>query len=86
MDNGHNLQARQLAVQLCRMYLVDEKSRNIVSEVDFSNTLETLTRVYQSRQNAEGYVVNIFFTNSLVSEKSFLFNHIVFVYFGKCQC
>ena len=54
MENGHNLQARQLAVQLCRMYLVEEKSRNIVTEVDFSNTLETLTRVYQSRQNSEG--------------------------------
>lgn len=61
MDNGHNLQARQLAVQLCRIYLVEEKSRNIVTEVDFSNTLETLTRVYQSRQNSEGYAFHIFF-------------------------
>ena len=46
--------ALQLAVQLCRMYLIEEKSRNIVTEVDFSNTLEALTRVYQSRQNSEG--------------------------------
>ena len=54
MENGHNMQALQLAVQLCRIYLIEEKSRNIISEVDFTNTLETLTRVYQSRQNAEG--------------------------------
>ena len=66
MDNGHNLQARQLAVQLCRIYLVEEKSRNIVTEVDFSNTLETLTRVYQSRQNSEGYIVFLIFLIHLI--------------------
>jgi len=61
MDNGHNLQALQLAVQLCRVYLVEEKSRNIVTEVDFSKTLEALTRVYQSRQNNEGCVGVVLF-------------------------
>lgn len=57
MDGGHNMPALQLAVQLCRLYLVDDKHRNIVSEGEFSNTLETLTRVYQSRQNSEGLVL-----------------------------
>lgn len=54
MDHGHCIPALQLAVQLCRLYLIDEKHRTIVTEVEFSNTLETLARVYQNRQNPEG--------------------------------
>ena len=53
MDSGHTL-AHQLAVQLCRLYLIEEKHRNIVTESELSATLETLARVYQNRQNQDG--------------------------------
>jgi len=54
MDGGHCLPAVQLATQLCRLYLIEEKHRTIVNENEFSHTLETLARVYQNRQNPEG--------------------------------
>lgn len=54
IDGGHCIPALQLAVQLCRLYFIDEKHRSIVTENEFANTLETLARVYQNRQNPEG--------------------------------
>ena len=48
--------ALQLAVQLCRLYLIEEKHRQIVTENDFSTTLEAIARAYQNRQNPEGYI------------------------------
>ena len=61
MDGGHCIPALQLAIQLCRSYLIEEKHRSIVTEAEFSNTLETLARVYQNRQNPEGYVKNKYY-------------------------
>jgi len=54
IDGGRCIPALQLAVQLCRLYFIDEKHRSVVTEVEFANTLETLARVYQDRQNPEG--------------------------------
>ena len=81
MDGGHCIPALQLAIQLCRSYLIEEKHRSIVTEAEFSNTLETLARVYQNRQNPEGYVKNfvsdvskqtVFLTIHYCDEMSFL--------------
>ncbi|XP_065678715.1 CCR4-NOT transcription complex subunit 1 isoform X1 [Hydra vulgaris] len=54
IDGGHCMPALQLAVQLCRLYLIEEKNRQIVTESDLSTTLEVIKRAYQNRQNPEG--------------------------------
>uniref|UniRef100_T1DC70 CCR4-NOT transcription complex subunit 1 n=1 Tax=Cupiennius salei TaxID=6928 RepID=T1DC70_CUPSA len=45
MENGLNLMAVQFAMQLVKLYLVDERQSGIVSEADLFNTVETLSRI-----------------------------------------
>eukprot|EP00794_Sanderia_malayensis_P019065 gene19065-20980_t len=54
MENGQNYRAVNFAMQLCSLYLVDEKKRSPISETELVNTLDALCRIHQTRQNPEG--------------------------------
>lgn len=45
MENGLNPIAVQFAMQLVKLYLVDERQSSIVTEADLFNTVETLARI-----------------------------------------
>ncbi|XP_035217967.1 CCR4-NOT transcription complex subunit 1-like [Stegodyphus dumicola] len=57
MENGMNIMAVQFAMQLVKLYLLDERQNAIVTEVDLYNTVETLARIASlPRQHPDGLV------------------------------
>ncbi|XP_054715657.1 CCR4-NOT transcription complex subunit 1-like [Uloborus diversus] len=55
MENGMNPIAVNFAMQLAKLYLLDERQSGLVSEVDLYNTVETLARIATlPRQLPEG--------------------------------
>ncbi|GFQ94535.1 CCR4-NOT transcription complex subunit 1 [Trichonephila clavata] len=45
MENGMNMMAVTFAMQLVKMYLLDERQSGLVTEADLYNTVETLSRI-----------------------------------------
>ncbi|KAG8177929.1 hypothetical protein JTE90_000793 [Oedothorax gibbosus] len=55
MENGMNMMAVTFAMQLVKIYLLDERQSGLVTEADLYNTVETLARISQMpRQTPEG--------------------------------
>ncbi|XP_055951329.1 CCR4-NOT transcription complex subunit 1-like isoform X2 [Argiope bruennichi] len=50
MENGMNMMAVQFAMQLVKMYLLDERHTGLVSEADLYNTVETLGRITSNQR------------------------------------
>ncbi|CAL1280479.1 unnamed protein product [Larinioides sclopetarius] len=50
MENGMNVVAVQFAMQLVKMYLLDERQTGLVSEADLYNTVETLGRITSNQR------------------------------------
>lgn len=59
MENGLNYMAVAFAMQLARLYLLEEKQGSPVTESDLYNTVETLVRINTHTQGTapEGYVL-----------------------------
>lgn len=45
MDNGQNYVAVSFAMQVIRLYLLDDRNNPIVTEQDLFNTMEILVRI-----------------------------------------
>ena len=57
MENGLNYMTVHFAMQLVQRFCIDDKHGSQISEADFYNTIETLSRIAtHSRQAPEGWV------------------------------
>lgn len=55
MDNGLNYMAVNFAMQLVQLFLIEERGNQAVTETDFCNTVEMLTKIQtHTRQPPEG--------------------------------
>lgn len=59
MENGLNYPAVDFAQQMIRLYLVEERTLNVLNETDLSNTVEVLSsKMSNTRASTEGYVLS----------------------------